>query len=89
MSAAPFERPARRYITVYDTPSNLGGSFTVSIVETLAGTAVKVRVWYGPATEQGWEAWKDWDGYTFQTDRAALTNERRMPLFKENVDRAE
>ncbi|RWQ33366.1 MAG: hypothetical protein EOS21_29735 [Mesorhizobium sp.] len=47
MSAAPFERPARRYITVYDTPSNLGGSFTVSIVETLAGTAVKVRVWYG------------------------------------------
>lgn len=82
MSAAPFGRPARRHITVYDTPSQLGGSFTVSIVETPAGNAVKVRVWYGRATAQGWEAWKDWDCYTFQTDRAALTNERIMPLFK-------
>ncbi|WP_292375665.1 hypothetical protein [Mesorhizobium sp.] len=62
--------------------SQLGGSFTVSIVETLAGNAVKVRVWYGRATTQGWEAWKDWDGYTFQTDRTALTNDRVMPLFK-------
>ncbi|WP_189557027.1 hypothetical protein [Mesorhizobium sp. M4B.F.Ca.ET.089.01.1.1] len=43
---------------------------------------VKVRVWYGRATAQGWEAWKDWDGYTFQTDRTALTHERVMPLFK-------
>lgn len=43
MSAAPFGRPARRHVTVYDTPSQLGGSFTVSIVETLAGNAVKVR----------------------------------------------
>lgn len=54
----------------------------VSIVETLAENAVKVRVWYGRATAQGWKAWKDWDGYTFQTDRALLTNERIMPLFK-------
>lgn len=81
MNAAPFGRPARQ-ITVYDTPSQLGGSFTVSIVETLAGNAVTVRVWYGRATAQGWEAWKDWDGYTFQTDRAALSNERTMPLFR-------
>ncbi|MER9313248.1 hypothetical protein NKI51_28890 [Mesorhizobium australicum] len=43
---------------------------------------VKVRVWYGRATAQGWEAWKDWDGYTFQTDRAALTKERTMQLSK-------
>ncbi|RWD28644.1 hypothetical protein [Mesorhizobium sp.] len=82
MSAAPFGRPARRHVTVYDTPSQLGGSFTVSIVETLAENAVKVRVWYGRATAQGWEAWKDWDGYTFQTNRAALCNERTMPLFR-------
>ncbi|WP_167481071.1 hypothetical protein [Mesorhizobium waimense] len=72
MSAAPFGRPARRHVTVYDTPSHLGGSFTVSIVETLAGNAVKVRVWYGRATAQGWAAWKDWDGYSFQTNRVAL-----------------
>ncbi|WP_292489656.1 hypothetical protein, partial [Mesorhizobium sp.] len=82
MSAAPSRHCGRKHVTVYDTTSQLGGSFTVSIVETLAGNAVKVRVWYGRATAQGWEAWKDWDGYTFQTDRAALTNERIMPLFK-------
>ena len=61
---------------------SLAGSFTVSIVETLAEKAVKVRVWYGRATAQGWEACKDWDGYTFQTNRAALSNERTMPLFR-------
>jgi hypothetical protein len=82
MSAALFGRPVRRHVTVYDTPSQLGGSFTVSIVETLAENAVKVRVLYGRATAQGWEAWKDWDGYTFQTNRAALSNERTMPLFR-------
>jgi len=39
----------------------MGGSFTVSIVEELAADKVRVRVWYGRATAQGWEAWKDWD----------------------------
>jgi hypothetical protein len=33
-------------------------------------------------TAQRWEAWKDLDGYTFQTNRAALSNERTMPLFR-------
>ena len=78
----PFGRPVRRHVTVYDTPSQLGGSFTVSIVETLAENAVKVRVWYGCDTAQGWEAWKDLDGYTFQTDHAALSKERTMPLLR-------
>lgn len=82
MRAAPSGRPVRRHVTAYDTPSQLGGSFTVSIVETLAENAVKVRVWYGRATAQGWEAWKDWDGYTFQTNRAALSNKWTMPLYK-------
>jgi PHD/YefM family antitoxin component YafN of YafNO toxin-antitoxin module len=39
-------------IRVCDTPSQLGGGFTVSILETLAENAVKVRVWYGRATAQ-------------------------------------
>jgi hypothetical protein len=51
----------------------MGGSFTVSIVEELAADKVRVRVRYGRATAHGWEAWKDWDGYTFVTEQAALT----------------
>lgn len=38
-----------RSIEVYDTPSGLGGSFTVSIVRE-AGERVTVRVWYGRAS---------------------------------------
>jgi hypothetical protein len=63
---------------VYHTPSQLDGSFTVSIVETLAENAVKIRTRH----RASWEAWKGWDGYTFQTDRAALSKERTMPLYK-------
>lgn len=75
-------RHQRRNVEVFDMPSGMGGSFTVSIAEDLAADKVRVRVWYGRATAQGWESWKDWDGYTFETDRAALTNQRTMPLFK-------
>ena len=75
-------RHERRSVEVFDTPSGLGGSHTVSIVQELAPDRVQVRVWYGRATPRGWEAWKDWDGYTFATERAALTNKRTMPLFK-------
>ena len=75
-------RDQRRSVEVFDTPSGMGGSFTVSIAEELAAENEWVRVWYGGATAQGWESWKDWDGYTFETDRAALTNQRTMPLFK-------
>lgn len=74
-------KPQRR-VVVFDTPSNLGGSFTVSIVEELPGNRVRVRVWYGRATALGWEAWKDWDGYEFETDHAALSKQRTMPLYR-------
>lgn len=59
-------RHERRRVEVFDTPSGLGGSHTVSIVKELAADRVQVRVWYGPATPE----------------RAALTNKRTMPLFK-------
>lgn len=72
----------RKAIEVYDTPSGMGGSFTVSIVRELRGEAVEVRVWYGRATAGGWEPWPDWDGYTFETIRDRLTNRRTMKLFK-------
>ncbi|ASY74388.1 hypothetical protein [Sinorhizobium fredii] len=75
-------RHQRRSVEVFDTPSGMGGSFTASIVEGLSADKVRVRVWYGRATAQGWEAWKEWDGYTFETERAALTNQRTMPLLK-------
>ncbi|QOF75192.1 hypothetical protein IG197_31905 (plasmid) [Aminobacter sp. SR38] len=69
-------------VTVFDTPSNLGGSFTVSITSETDAETVEVRVWYGRATPSGWEPWKDWDGYTFQTRRDLLTNQRVMRLRK-------
>ncbi len=72
----------RRFVEVYDTPSGLGGSHTVEIVEESAGDRVKVRVWYGRATPNGWERWRDWDGFTFETAESALTNRRRMALYK-------
>ena len=72
-----------RRITVYDTPSGLGGSFTVSIDREFDAETVAVRVWYRRATPQGWEPWRDWDGYVFTTRRDALTRERRMSLFTE------
>lgn len=72
----------RQTITVYDTPSGLGGSHTVYIVREIDTETVEVRVWYGRATATGWERWRDWDGYTFQTARSALTNRREKRLFK-------
>jgi hypothetical protein len=38
ITLAAFGRPARRHATVYDTPSQLSGSFTVSFIETPAET---------------------------------------------------
>ncbi|WP_247241830.1 MULTISPECIES: hypothetical protein [Rhizobium] len=68
-------RLERRSVDVFDMPSGTGGSFTVSVVEEVAADRVRVRVWYGRAPALGWEAWKDWDGYTFEAERAALTNQ--------------
>ncbi|RVL83931.1 hypothetical protein CN140_12390 [Sinorhizobium meliloti] len=75
-------RLERRSVDIFDMPSGTGGSFTVSVVEEVAADRVRVRVWYGRAPALGWEAWKDWDGYTFEAERAALTNQRTMPLFR-------
>jgi hypothetical protein len=72
----------RRFVEVYDTPSGMGGSHTVEIVEESAGDRVKVRVWYGRPTPNGWERWRDWDGFTFEAAKIALTNRRRMALYK-------
>lgn len=72
-----------RSVTVYDIPSGMGGTFTVSIDREIDPETVEVRVWYGRATPQGWERWRDWDGYVFTTRRDALTKERRMSLYKD------
>lgn len=82
MSRIKVSRKAR-HVEVFDTPSNLGGSFTVSIVHEISAERVEVRVWYGRPTANGWEPWKDWDGYKFETTRAALRNGRKMSLYKE------
>ncbi|WP_137136979.1 hypothetical protein [Rhizobium sp. FKY42] len=74
----------RRRIEVFDTPSGLGRSHTVEVVEDHGHGKVRVRVWYGRATATGWEAWKDWDGYTFDTSRDQLRNKRIMSLYKDN-----
>ncbi|MCO5164558.1 MAG: hypothetical protein M9939_26045 [Mesorhizobium sp.] len=71
-----------KYVIVYDTPSEMGGSFTVSIEREIDPETVEVRVWYGRATEKGWQPWPDWDGYTFQTRRDRLTNRRRKAIVK-------
>lgn len=68
-------------IVVYDTPSGLGGNFTVSIVEDLGDRAL-VRVWYGRAEVGRWDSCKDWDGSTFTTDKTKLSNEREKVIEK-------
>jgi hypothetical protein len=73
----------QKSVDVFDTPSNMGGSFTVSIDEEIDPDTIKVRVWYGRATVNGWESWRDWDGYTFATTRDTLKNPRKMALYNE------
>lgn len=41
-----------KYVIVYDTPSEMGGSFTVSIKREIDLETVEVRVWYGRATKR-------------------------------------
>lgn len=42
---------------------------------------VKVRVWYGSATINGWETWREWDGSMFTTTRDRPSKKRVIPLF--------
>ena len=59
-------------IQVYDTPSGLGGSFTVSVLSKSEDTDELVcRVWYGRFGFHGWESWRDLDG---------LTNPRQLKI---------
>jgi hypothetical protein len=44
------------------------------------GDIVEVRVRYGRPTHEGWESWKDWDGYRFTTERGTLTNRRMYTI---------
>lgn len=67
--------------TVYDTPSGMGGSFNVTICAE-DGDRVQVRIWYGRATETGWQSWPEFDGHTFWTDRAKLRNPRPLVTAK-------
>lgn len=75
-------------VTVFDIPSGMGGSFTVSIVEDL-GDKAKVRIWHGKATPKGWESWKDFDGATRIVEKTVLTKEREMSFFKRFEDTQE
>lgn len=71
----------QRHVEVYDTPSNLGGSFTVSIEAGVDEDTVMAQIWYGRATIHGWEAWQDWHGVTFPVGRDLLKNPRIMSLY--------
>lgn len=65
---------------VWDTPSGMGGTFTVTTIDDDGhGENVTVRVCYGRFDEHGaWEPWKDWDGYTYQAKRTALSKPRKL-----------
>lgn len=69
-----------RQTPVWDVPSGMGGSFTVTTLDDDGiSETVRVRVCYGRFDEQGnFEHWDDWDGYTFQTKRSALQNPRNL-----------
>ncbi len=72
---------------VWDIPSGIGGTFTVTTLgDDLASEFVTVRVCYGRLRDDGsYERWLDWDGYTFDARRDALSNQR---TFGERLRRA-
>ena len=65
---------------VWDTPSGMGGTFTVALIENdPAEDTVLARVCYGRLDEAGrYHPWREWDGYTFRVARSALANPRRL-----------
>lgn len=73
----------RRTVPVYDVPSGMGGSFTAELVEELPRDRVKVRVWYGRASADGWVPWPEWDGFRMEVGRDELSNPHTLQLFKE------
>lgn len=65
---------------VWDTPSGMGGTFTVTLLDDEPGRDVlTARVCYGRLREDGsYERWLDWDGYTFPVKRSELSNPRLL-----------
>ncbi|MCP2138242.1 hypothetical protein J2S28_005366 [Rhizobium sp. SLBN-94] len=65
-------------VEIYDVESGLGGRFTVSVASELNDGKVELRIWQGELTSQGWKSFGLFDGKTFVTRRAKLTNPRRL-----------
>ena len=65
---------------VWDTPSGMGGTFTVALLEDdPACPTVLARVCYGRLDEAGrYHPWREWDGYTFRVARTELAQPRRF-----------
>ncbi len=63
---------------VFDVNSEIGGTFTVSIIEEFGNDSVLVRILYGEITEYGWKSFGLFDGKTFHTNRERLTNRRTL-----------
>ena len=65
---------------VWDTPSGMGGTFTVALLEDdPACPTVLARVCYGRLDEAGrYHPWREWDGYTFRVARTELSHPRRF-----------
>lgn len=74
-----------REIEVFDMPSNLGGTFTVSIEEEIDAETVSARIWHGRPTVTGWEPWPDWHGIVLPVRRVLLKNKRSMPLYSDRA----
>lgn len=63
---------------VFDVSSEIGGIFTVSIIEDFGNGSVLVRILYGEITDGGWKSFGLFDGKTFRINRERLTNRRTL-----------
>jgi hypothetical protein len=63
---------------VFDVNSEIGGTFTVSIIEEFGNDSVLVGILYGEPTEDGWKSFGLFDGKTFRVNRERLTNRRPL-----------
>lgn len=63
---------------VFDVSSEIGGIFTVSIIEDFGNGSVLVRILYGEITDGGWKSFGLFDGNTFCINRERLTNRRAL-----------
>ncbi|WP_223568335.1 hypothetical protein [Agrobacterium tumefaciens] len=63
---------------VFDVSSEMGGIFTVSIIQDFGNGSVLVRILYGEITDDGWKSFGLFDGKTFCINRERLTNRRPL-----------